>query len=169
MEEAGKRNKKVNTLNALAVSLSRFMYVIAGIALACSMFLTVGDVILRTFKKPIVGTYELVGLLGALVIGFALPQTSRLKGHVIMDFVTDKLPARIQGILEVVSRILAIVLFGIIAWNMWGFGDDFRISGEVTPTLQLPTYPIAYSIAVCCAVECFVLFLDIFHKKDTES
>ena len=56
----------MNALSAVVRGLSRFMYVIAGIALAGSMFLTVADVILRQFKVPIVGTYELVGLLGAV-------------------------------------------------------------------------------------------------------
>jgi TRAP-type C4-dicarboxylate transport system permease small subunit len=116
-----------------------------------------------------VGTYELVGLLGALVIGFAIPQTSRLHGHVLMDFVTAKLPAVAQGILGVISRILGMILFAVIAWNMLSLGNDYRMSGEVTPTLQLPIYPVAYAIAFCCVVECFMLFLETFRKKDTES
>lgn len=159
----------MKTLSALTTSLSRFMYVIAGIALAGSMFLTVADVILRTFKKPITGTYELVGLLGALVIGFAIPQTSRMQGHVLMDFVTAKLSPKVQSILHIVTRILAIVLFAIIGWNMWNLGADARVTGEVTLTLQLPTYPAAYAIALCCGVECMVLFVDMVEKRDTQS
>ncbi len=52
----------------------------------------VADVILREFKMPIVGTYEIVSLLGAIVIGFAIPQTSLERGHVLMDFLTERLP-----------------------------------------------------------------------------
>ena len=65
------------------------MYWIAGLALIGIMFLTVTDVILREFKIPIVGTYEIVSLLGAVVIGFAIPQTSIERGHVLMDFLTE--------------------------------------------------------------------------------
>ena len=161
--------KQVKTLNALATSLSRLMYVVAGVALAGSMFLTVADVFLRTLKRPIVGTFELVGLLGALVVGFALPQTSRLQGHVLMDFVTSKIPAGVQRFLQVITRLLAMGLFAIIGWNMVNLGNDFRRVGEVTPTLQLPLYPVAYSIALCCLVECLVLFLDMIEKRGTES
>ncbi len=159
----------MKTLNALATSLSRLMYVVAGVALAGSMFLTVADVFLRTLKRPIVGTYELVGLLGALVVGFAIPQTSRLQGHVLMDFVTAKLSAGIQRVLQVITRILAMGLFAVIGWNMVNLGNDFRRVGEVTPTLQLPLYPVAYAVALCCLVECFVLFADMTEKRDTES
>jgi TRAP-type C4-dicarboxylate transport system permease small subunit len=142
------------------------MYVIAGLALASSMFLTVADVILRTFKRPIVGTYELVGLLGALVVGFSLPQTSRVKGHVLMDFLTGSLPDWAQRFLNVLTRALGILLFAIIAWNLWALGTDYRKAGEVTPTLQLPLYPVAYGIAACCFVECLVLFLEMIGKKE---
>jgi TRAP-type C4-dicarboxylate transport system permease small subunit len=145
------------------------LYVVAGVALAGSMFLTVADVFLRTLKRPIVGTFELVGLLGALVVGFALPQTSRLQGHVLMDFVTSKLSAGIQRVLLVITRILAMGLFAVIGWNMVNLGNDFRRVGEVTPTLQLPIYPVAYAIALCCLVECLVLFVDMTEKRGTES
>jgi TRAP-type C4-dicarboxylate transport system permease small subunit len=158
----------MNALSAVARVLSRFMYVIAGIALAGSMFLTVADVILRQFKVPIVGTYELVGLLGAVVVGFAIPQTSRLQGHVIMDFVTSKLPQSWTKPFHVLTRILAIFTFAIIAWELWALGNDLRKSGEVTLTLQLPFYPVAYGIALCCLVECLVLFVDIWEKREEE-
>jgi len=161
--------EKVKTLSAFATSLSRLMYVVAGVALAGSMFLTVADVFLRTLKRPIVGTFELVGLLGALVVGFALPQTSRLQGHVLMDFVTSKAPAGIQRILQIITRILAMGLFVILGWNMVNLGNDFRRVGEVTPTLQLPIYPVAYGIALCCLVECLVLLLDMIEKRGAES
>jgi TRAP-type C4-dicarboxylate transport system permease small subunit len=159
----------MKTLNALARKLSRSLYVVAGLALACSMFLTVADVFLRTFKLPIVGTFELIGLFGALVIGFALPQTSRVQGHVLMDFVTSRLSAGIQRILHIITRLLGMGLFIIIGWNMVNLGNDFRRVGEVTPTLQLPIYPAVYAIALCCLVECLVLFVDMIGKGDAES
>lgn len=157
----------MKTLSAIATGLSRFMYVVAGFALAGTMFLTVADVILRIFKRPIVGTYELVGLLGALVVGFSLPQTSRVKGHVVMDFLTGSLPAWAQRLLHVLTRALGVLLFAIISWNLWALGTDYRRVGEVTPTLQLPLYPVAYGIAVCCFAECLVLILDMIGKKET--
>ncbi len=48
--------------------LSRALNVIAGIAITFIMLLTVFDVILRTFRRPIVGTYELVAFSGAVVV-----------------------------------------------------------------------------------------------------
>jgi len=147
------------------------MYSVAGIALTAMMFLTVADVVLRTLKRPIVGTYELVGLLGAVVIGFAIPQTSRMRGQVLMDFLTGKLSAGIQKVFQVLTRLLAIAIFFIIAWNLWILGSDFSRGGETTLTLQLPLYPVAYGIAICCFIECLVLFIEMLEvgKQETET
>lgn len=144
------------------------MYAIAGVALTGMVFLTVADVALRTFKSPIVGTYELVGMLGAVAVGFAIPQTSRVQGHVVMDFVTGSLPPGLQRLFQVLTRLLAIATFFIIAWNMWVLGSDYIKAGEVTLTLQVPLYPVAYGIAICCFVECLVLFLQIFEVEKQE-
>jgi TRAP-type C4-dicarboxylate transport system permease small subunit len=67
-------------------ALARYMYWLAGGALAGIVFLTVADVLLRIFAQPIVGTYELVGFLGAWAIGLAIPQTSLDRGQVFMEF-----------------------------------------------------------------------------------
>ncbi|MBI4966369.1 MAG: TRAP transporter small permease [Desulfomonile tiedjei] len=160
----------MNTLSAIVTTLSRIMYSVAGVALTGMMVLTVADVALRAFKRPIVGTYELVGLLGAVVIGFAIPQTSRVRGHVLMDFLTGKLPVGLQKGFEVLTRLLAIAIFLIIAWNLWELAGDYRRTGETTLTLQVPLYPVAYGIATCCFVECLVLLVELFQvgKRETE-
>lgn len=147
------------------------MYIMSGVALTSIVFLTVADVALRLFKRPIVGTYELVGLLGAVAIGFAIPQTSRVQGHVRMDFLTEKLSAGLQEFFKVITRLLAMGTFIIIAWNMWLLGADSSRMGETTLTLQIPLYPVAYGIAICCFVECIVLFLEMLGvgKQETET
>ncbi|MGC8659662.1 MAG: TRAP transporter small permease [Desulfomonilaceae bacterium] len=152
-------------LSSITKLISRAMYIIAGVALTLSMFLTVCDVVLRTIKHPITGTFELVGLLGAVVIGFSLPETSRMRGHVIMHFLTQRLPHGPKMALHVLTRLLAIGTFALIAWNLVGLGDTFRQTGETTPTLQLPFYPVCYGIAACCFVECLVLFVEIFDRE----
>lgn len=161
----------VKTLSSIVRVLSRVMYSIAGLALTTMMFLTVADVILRTFKRPIVGTYEIVGLLGAVAMGFAIPQTSRVHGHVLMDFLTTKLPIALQKVFLVLTRLLGIAIFFIIAWNLWVLGSDYVRTGETTLTLEFPLYPAAYGIAICCFIECVVLFIELLEvgKQETET
>ena len=88
--------------------LSKFLNVFAGIAITFIMFLTVTDVILRSFRSPIIGTYELVGFSGAIVIGFAVPLTTFLKGHMLVDFFVLKFPKGIRNTVHIVTRLLGI-------------------------------------------------------------
>jgi TRAP-type C4-dicarboxylate transport system permease small subunit len=150
------------------INLSRFMYWIAGLALTGIVFLTVADVILRAFKKPIVGTYDIVSLLGAVVIGFAIPQTSLGKGQVLMDFLTKKLPSGGKKFFHVLTRLLAIIVFLIIGWNLITLGNDLKQSGQVSMTLRIPDFPVAYGVGVCCLIECLVLAAGMIMKEEGE-
>jgi TRAP-type C4-dicarboxylate transport system permease small subunit len=141
--------------------LSRFLNVIAGISLTFLMFLTVMDVILRSLRRPIVGTYELVAFSGAVVIGFAVPLTSWVRGHIFVDFFILRFSQRVRNIFNLTTRCLVIVLFFLIGWNMIKYGMDLQRSGEVSLTLQMPFYPVAYGVGVCCFVQCLVMICDI--------
>jgi TRAP-type C4-dicarboxylate transport system permease small subunit len=142
--------------------LSKWMQAIACVALTFIMLLTVADVVLRLFGSPIVGTFEMVGLGGAIVIGFAIPITSWMRGHIFVDFFYQKCPKPVQNILNGVTRIMGIVLFFVIGWNLFRVAFELYKSGEVTLTRQLPFYPIAYGLGVCCFIQCLVLICDIF-------
>ena len=141
--------------------LSRFFNVIAGISLTFLMLLTVMDVILRALKRPIVGTYELVAFSGAVAIGFAVPLTSWLRGHIFVDFFILRFSQKVRNIFNITTRCLVIVLFFLIGWNLIKYGMDLQKSGEVSLTLQMPFYPVAYGVAVCCFVQCLVLICDV--------
>ena len=141
--------------------LSRFLNIIAGISLTFLMVLTVTDVILRTLRRPIVGTYELVAFLGAVVIGFAVPFTSWLRGHIYVDFFILKFSKTGKDIFNIATRCLVVILFFLIGWNLIKYGMDLQKSGEVSLTLQMPFYPVAYGVGVCCFVQCLVMICDI--------
>lgn len=147
-------------LNAVG-RMSRALNVIAGLAITFIMLLTVFDVILRSFRRPIVGTYELVAFSGAMVVGFAIPLTSWMRGHIYVDFFTAKLSQAARKAFNVVTRCLGIGLFFLIGWNLIKVGLDLQQSGEVSLTLQLPFYPVAYGVAVSCFVQCLVLLADM--------
>jgi TRAP-type C4-dicarboxylate transport system permease small subunit len=141
--------------------ISRFLNVIAGISLTFLMLLTIADVVLRSFKRPVPGTYEVVALAGAVVIGFSMPLTSWLRGHIFVDFFILKFSQKGRDIFNIATRCLVILLFFLIGWNMIKYAMDLQKSGEVSLTLQMPFYPVAYGVGVCCFVQCLVLVCDI--------
>jgi TRAP-type C4-dicarboxylate transport system permease small subunit len=145
----------------LVEQLSKVMNVIAGIALTFMMLLTVADVILRRIGKAIPGTYELVAFSGVVVVGFALAYTTLVRAHVFVDMVTEKLGARARKIVLVFTKLVGIAFFIMLGINLIKDGFNLIETGELSPTLQFPFYPIAFGLAVCSFVECLVLFSDI--------
>jgi TRAP-type C4-dicarboxylate transport system permease small subunit len=130
-------------------------------ALTFMMFLTVADVFLRAGGRPIIGTYEIVALLLALVIGFGIPQVSLDRGHVYMEFLLDKFSKRGRNVMNSMTRVLCLILFAFIGYNLFNVGAGFHASGEVSATIKIPFYPVAYGVAVCCFLECCVFISDI--------
>jgi TRAP-type C4-dicarboxylate transport system permease small subunit len=141
--------------------ISRFLNIIAGVSLTFLMLLTITDVILRGFKSPVPGTYEVVAFAGAVVIGFSMPLTSWLRAHIFVDFFILKLSQRGRDIFNIVTRCVVVILFFLIGWNLIKYGMDLQKSGEVSLTLQMPFYPVAYGVGVCCFVQCLVMVCDI--------
>ena len=141
--------------------VSNLLNTIAGIALTVMMGLTVADVLLRAAGHPIMGTYEIVALLLALVIGFGIPQVSLDRGHVYMEFLLERLSRKTRKVMHTLTRVLCLVLFAVIGYNLFNVGAGLHASGEVSPTIQLPFYPVAYGVAVCCLLECLVFLFDI--------
>jgi len=143
------------------LKLNKFMQVIAGISLTFMLVLTTADVVLRIFGKPIPGAVEIISICGGIVIGFTVPITSWMKGHIAVDFLTNALPEKVRNGVEIITRCVGIGLFLMIAWNSWKIGTGFFTGKEVSGTLELPLYPVEYALAGCFFVLALVLFCDI--------
>jgi TRAP-type C4-dicarboxylate transport system permease small subunit len=142
--------------------VSKGLNVIAATALTMMIATTVVDVLLRAAGHPVVGAYEVVGLIcGPLVIGFAIPLSSWNKNHVSMDILLSKLPQAKRNFLIVMTRIICILLFVFMGYNLFSVGNDFRASGEVSQTLHVPFYWVTYGVGICCFIECMVFLCDI--------
>jgi TRAP-type C4-dicarboxylate transport system permease small subunit len=178
-----KQRRPKNLFLTAMERISRFLNGIAGIGLTLLMVLTVADVALRAILslgrwllkhemllplgniivehvRPIVGTYELVGLLGAVVIGFSIPLTSWLRGHIYVDFFIFRFPQKTRNAFNIATRSLGIFLFLMIGINLFKYGMDLQRTGEVSLTLQIPSYPIVFGVGICCFVQCLILIGD---------
>jgi TRAP-type C4-dicarboxylate transport system permease small subunit len=140
---------------------SNALNVAGGFLLTLMMLLTVIDVILRYLGRPITGTFELMAFAGALVTGFALAQTSLDDAHVNVDIVLQALSGAKKNLLLIFNRLIGVGIFTLLAWSLFEKGNDLYVTGEVSLTLRVPYYPVAYALSFCCLVECLVLFTGI--------
>ncbi|MDX2497914.1 MAG: TRAP transporter small permease [Desulfobacterales bacterium] len=152
----------MNSFQKIIYGLSRRLYWIAGAAIVAMMLITCADVVLRHFRMPIPGTYELVCFLGAVAVAFAMAYTALEKGHISVSFVVALFPQRIQGLIESITHLFGVFLFGLLAWQSAIYANDLRLSGEVSLTLELPFYPFVCGIAFSAAVVSLILTSDLF-------
>lgn len=151
-------------------AVSRVLNVIAAIALSLMIAVTVVDVFLRAIGHSVVGAYEIIGMVcGPLVIGFAIPLSSWNKNHVSMDILLARLPQAGRHLFVVSTRIICILLFVLIGYNLFSVGNGFRTSGEVSQTLHIPFFWVTYGVGLCCFIECFVFICDIIKISREET
>jgi TRAP-type C4-dicarboxylate transport system permease small subunit len=150
-------------MNAI-VLISKWLRSVSAVALTFLLSVTVLDVILRAVWKPIVGVYELVSLSGAIVIACVLPLTSWEKGHVYMDFVTDRLSGGTQRVVYVGTRALVILFFITLGIALFVLAAEFKSSGELLLTLKFPVYPMTYVISGICFLQSVIVFFDILRE-----
>jgi len=142
--------------------LSTLIFWISGCVLVFMMIITVCDVILRYFSKSIAGTYELVSFAGALLVGFAIARTTLDEGHVFVDLLVDKIGQGGKDFFRFITKFAGFLLFSLIAWSFYDKGNELFASQEVSMTLHIPFYPVAYGLSFCSLVEAFVLFSESF-------
>jgi TRAP-type C4-dicarboxylate transport system permease small subunit len=152
----------MNTFEKFANWLASRAYWVAGAAIVSMMLLTCADIVLRLFRMPIPGTYELVCFMGAVAVAFAMAHTSNENGHVAVSLVVRLFPNRVQGAIEIITNTFVLILFILIAWRSVMYAESLRVTGEVSLTLKLPFYPFIYGIAFSAAVVCLVKIMDIY-------
>ena len=145
------------------------MEIVAGTSLIGVMLLIGVDIVGRIFGLPVPGAYELVSLAGGLIIGLALPATSRVKGHVSTDFLLAKLSEKSRLFINIITRLIGIVVFLLAGYGMIMMGVRLKTSGEVTAVLALSFYYVAYAIGGAFLIQTLILFSEILETMHVKS
>jgi len=142
------------------IKLSQGFNALAGAAVIAMMLVTCADVVLRLFRRPVPGAYEIIGFLCAVVASFSLAYTSLEKGHIAVEILVERLPRPAQVVIEAVVSLLGSALFALLAWQSAVYAADLKFSGEVSVTLALPIYPVVYGLGAGSALLCLVLLAE---------
>ncbi len=133
---------------------------VAGAGLLVMVLVTTVDVLLRVFRLSMTGAYDIVKIAAAVTMAAALPYTTAIKGHVAIEYFFHKLGRRGRVGVDAVMRLLAMALFGLLAWGCVDYGNSLRLKGEVSMTLQLPIFWVPYMLAGSCAL---VVLIKLYH------
>lgn len=151
--------------------LDKVETVMRNIAAACLMgmaLMTGADVFMRgVFNTPIFGCEEIVGILGIVVVGFALPYTHYQKSHIGVEILVRRLSKRTRDAIGLLTNSATLFLVATITWRMFLYGQTQSETGVVSMNLELPEYMVIYVLAFGFLVYTACLIVDIikFFKK----
>lgn len=128
------------------------------------MLLVVSNVIGRLFDMPVAGTFELVELMGAVVVSGVLAYTALMKRHVTVELVVKRLRPRTQGIVGIINALIATALVFAIAWQAMMVGRDAWLDGHVSDILGIPIAPFVYFVGFGLAVLGVAFLRELFES-----
>ncbi|MBW2608858.1 MAG: TRAP transporter small permease [Deltaproteobacteria bacterium] len=122
------------------------------------------DVIGRYFfGRPIPGCYSISELLLLGIVFFAWPYTQSIDGNVKIDAFFILFRPRIQSAVGAISSLIAIGIFGIMAWQSALKAIESVESQEFVDVIDIPVYPFQFFVTVGVIVLCLQLIVDLIH------
>jgi TRAP-type C4-dicarboxylate transport system permease small subunit len=160
-------------------ALCRLLALGGGLVLVAAALVTVASVIGRFFLfaglGPVRGDFELVEVSCAIAIFAFLPWCQLNRGHVTVDVLVDRMPARMKAAFGLLGDLAIAIVSGLILWRLYlGFGEKFPYGSdgirdvlgmgskpyfaETTYELELPVW-IPFGLSTIGAALFFVVSL----------
>lgn len=142
-------------------SLCKYCDWIARVGVVAMMLIAVGNIIMRAAGKPILGTYDFVSFIGAMLVAFAIAYCAVQKGHIEVELFVARLPERPREIITCITSFFSLGIFSVTTWQCVVLANDMWKHGELSMTALLPFYPYIYGVAFGFALLCLVILVDL--------
>lgn len=148
------------------------MYIGMGILLVM-MFLGSADVLGRYFfNKPISGTFEIFEILLPGIVLLALADTQLAGGHITVGLLYTRLTPRTRVRIDFVTRLVLLVLFGLITWQGINAAMIYWEQHRAIPNIRVPMYLPQLLVPIGALAICPVLIIQMlrsFNEMKKES
>jgi len=130
-------------------------------SLVIMMLLIMGNVFTRLFGHPIPGTYEITGYLGGVLIAFALAWCGILGHHIALTMLVDRLSPKTRTVIGITVGIISFGFLIIGTWQCVQLGINSWRSGELSPDLKFPVFPLMWGVGLGCLMLSAVFLLNV--------
>lgn len=152
----------LNRMDKFTKGFSRSLELIGVIGLLLMFLANFVDVVgAKLFLWPLPGSTEVISFSQIVAIAPAIAFTLILGRHIRVEFVIDRFPRRLRAAIASISSFLSLILFVLILWQSYVYGQSLQKAGEIGSTSHLPFYPFAYLIAFCCIPVCLVFLMEV--------
>jgi len=119
--------------------------------------LTIIDVSMRAaLNTPIPGFYELSELVMAIVIACCFPAVLATRSSLTVDFLGEKLSARLRALFEATGALLLLVFMLLLTWRFVLYTEGLESRNAETVTLLLPVAPFWWAVTAVCGFAALV-------------
>ena len=135
--------------------------------LACILFVFMmlsvdAEVIMRYFlHRPLIWVLEITEICLLYITLLGATWVLKREGHVKMDIVINRLRPRTQSLLGIISSIIVVVVFAVVAWYGAEVTWDHFLRGTYRGTIM--EIPNAY-VLVIIPVGSFLLFVQFLRR-----
>jgi TRAP-type C4-dicarboxylate transport system permease small subunit len=138
---------EINVLDGILRALGTIEKVVSSIAaifMFAIMMIVFGDVVMRyVFNRPFSWAYDLISLyLMAGVFFLILSEAYASHAHVSVDILQQKFPPTMIRLTEIVTCVVGIAVFSLIAWlGLLRAIESFRSSDVMAGAIPWPMWP----------------------------
>ncbi len=130
-------------------TINHYLQYISGITLVALMFLTVADVIMRSFlNQPISGSYELTCLVLTFIVFFGVGNAQHFKEHVVIDVLYDRLPLKGRRLISFLSSLIYLAITVVMFWVVFKYGRLLINTNATTAIMKIPHWPVVLIASV---------------------
>ena len=150
----------MDKIEKIIAIINKICIVIGGLSLLLMMLIGFANVASRCFWRPIKGSFEVIGFLGAVTTAMALGYTQTRKNHVAIDILTNHYNAHWRRRAKTFSYLISALFFTLASWQTTVWGLNIWHSGEKSETLRISYYPFIFIVAIGLGLLAIILFLD---------
>ncbi|MCS7233437.1 MAG: TRAP transporter small permease subunit [Synergistetes bacterium] len=107
------------------------------------------DVILRLFRYPIPGSYDIAEFLTSLMLSLAILKSFQSETQIKIDLIDKILSKHKLKLVERLSHTITTLFLAVLSISMVFSSLNSKASGEVSMTLGIPLY-LSYAIIGIC-------------------
>lgn len=123
--------------------LARIPAIVGGALLLVAAGLVSVSVLGRwLIARPVPADYELVEVSVGVAVFCFLAYTQLRGGHIAVDTFTQKLPTRVNAVIDGMWDLLLAGFLAFFAWGLWSGGQEARLDGMTLIQLPWPIWPV---------------------------
>ncbi|MFP4257900.1 MAG: TRAP transporter small permease subunit [Desulfovermiculus sp.] len=115
-------------------------------ALVMVMLIIVVNILIRAVWKPLPGSYEMVEILGAVILSMGVAYCAVHKGHVAVSFLVDMFSPRKRAVIDFFTNLVFCSVITYVSWGMIEYAGKMYSRGRATTSLDIPLYPVYYLV-----------------------